>query len=41
MNISRDAENPFGEIQHSFMIKILGRESGHRGNIHQHNKDHI
>ena len=23
MNISRDAENPFDEIQHPFMIKIL------------------
>ena len=39
MIISIDAEKAFGRIQHPFMIKTP--ESGHRGNLPQHNKSHI
>ena len=39
MIISIDAEKAFDKIQHPFMMKTL--ESGHRGNLPQHNKDHI
>ena len=41
MIISVDAEKAFDEIQHPFMIKKNSPESGHRGYINQHNKDHI
>ena len=41
MIISIDAEKAFDEIQHPFMIKKKTPESGHRGYINQHNKDHI
>ena len=34
------AEKAFDKIQHQFMIKN-SPESGHRGNIPQHNKGHI
>ena len=37
MIISVDAEKAFDKIQHPFMIKN-SPESGHRGNILQHNK---
>ena len=40
MIISIDAENTFDKIQHPFMIKN-SPESRHRGNLPQHNKDHI
>ena len=40
MIISVDAEKAFDEIQHPFMIKKNSPESGHRGNISQHNKGH-
>ena len=36
---SIDAEKAFDKIQHPFIIKTP--ESGHRGNIPQHNKGHI
>ena len=37
--ISIDAEKSFDKIQHSFMIKKKNSpESGHRGNVPQHNK---
>ena len=39
MIISIDAEKAFDKIQHAFMIKTP--EIRHRGNIPQHNKDHI
>ena len=39
MIISIDAEKAFDKIQHPFMIKTP--ESGHRGNLPQHNKGHI
>ena len=38
--ISLDAEKAFDKIQHPFMIKY-SPESGHRGNLPQHNKGHI
>ena len=42
MIISIDAEEPFVKIQYSFMIKKKSSpESGHRGNLPQHNKGHI
>ena len=43
MTISIDAEKAFDKIQHPFMIKKKKNspESGHRGNIPQHNKGHI
>ena len=42
MVISKDAENAFDKIQYQFMIKKeTSRESGHKGNISQHNKGHI
>ena len=41
MIISVDAEKAFDKIQHPFMIKKNSPESGHRGYINQHNKDHI
>ena len=52
MIISIDEEKAFDEIQHPFMIYIYiytsiysiyiySPESGHRGNLHQHNKGHI
>ena len=34
-----DREKPFHKIQHPVMINSL--ESGHRGNLPQHNKGHI
>ena len=40
MIISIDAEKAFDKIQHRFMIKN-SPESGHRGNLHQHNKGRI
>ena len=40
MIISIDAEKAFDKIQHPFMIKN-SLESGHRGNLAQHNKGHI
>ena len=40
MIISIDAEKTFDKIQHTFMIK-KSPESGHRGNLSQHNKGHI
>ena len=40
MNISIDAEKAFDKIQHQFMNKNPP-ESGHRGNLPQHNKGHI
>ena len=40
MIISIDSEKAFGKIQHPFMIKN-SPESGHRGNLPQHNKGHI
>ena len=43
MIISVDAEKAFKKIQHAFMIKKKKKtspESGHRGNLHQHNKGH-
>ena len=39
MIISVDAEKASDKFQHPFMIKIL--QKGHRGNIAQHNEDHI
>ena len=39
MLISIDAKKAFDKIQH-FMIKN-SPESGHRGNLPQHNKGHI
>ena len=42
MVISIDAENAFDKIQYQFMIKKeTSLESGHKGNISQHNKGHI
>ena len=40
MIISIDAEKALNKIQHLFMIKNPP-ESGHRGNLPQHNKGHI
>ena len=40
MIISIDAEKSFNKIQHQFMIKN-SPESGHRGNLPQHNEGHI
>ena len=40
MIISKGAEKAFDNIQHPFMIKN-SPESGHRGNLSQHNKGHI
>ena len=40
MIISTDAEKAFDKSQHEFMIKN-SPESGHRGNLRQHNKGHI
>ena len=37
--ISIDAEKAFDKIQYLFMIKT--KQSEYRGNIPQHNKDHI
>ena len=39
MTISIDAEKAFDKIQHPSMIN--SPESGHRGNLLQHNKGHI
>ena len=42
MITSIGAENAFDKIQYPFMIKKKKPpESGHRGNISQHNKSHI
>ena len=38
--ISIDAKKAFDKTHHSFMIKNSQR-SGYRGNILQHNRDHI
>ena len=40
MMISIDAEKAFEKTQHPFLIKN-SPESGRRGNLPQHNKDHI
>ena len=37
--ISPDAEKAFDKIQHPFTIKT--QQSGYRGTIPQHNKDHL
>ena len=39
MITSIDAEKAFDKIQYTLMIKTP--ESGHRGNLPQHNKGHI
>ena len=42
--IISDAEKAFDKIQHPFMTKTKQNNSqhnGYRGNIPQHNKDHI
>ena len=39
MAISIDAEKALDKIQHQFMIKT--QQTGYRGNIPQHNNDHI
>ena len=39
MMISTDAEKDFNKVQYPFMIKTL--QTGHRGNIPQHNKGHM
>ena len=41
MIISIDAEKASDKIQHPFMIKKHSPESGHRGNLPQHDKGHI
>ena len=43
MIISIDTEEPFDKIQYPFMLKKkkYSPESGHRGNLPQHNKGHI
>ena len=45
MIISIDAEKAFDKIQHQFMINKQTNkhspESGHRGNVPQHNKGHV
>ena len=43
MIISVDAEKALAKIQHPFMIKKkkCSSQSGHRGNLPQHNKGHI
>jgi len=43
MIISIDAEEAFDKIQYPFMIKKkkTSPESGHGGNLPQHNKGHI
>ena len=41
MIISIGAEKAFDKIQESFMIKNICPETGHRGNLPQHNKGHI
>jgi len=38
MIISIDVEKAFDKIQYPFMIKKNSPESGHRGNLPQHNK---
>ena len=40
MIISIDAEKALDKVQHPFINKI-SPESGHRGNLPQHNKGHI
>ena len=40
MIISVDAEKSFDKVQHPFMIKNT-QQSGSRGSIFQHHKDHI
>ena len=45
MIISIDSEKAFDKIQHQFMINKQTNkhspESGHRGNVPQHNKGHV
>ena len=42
MIISIDAEKAFDKIQYSFMIKKRKpQQSGNRGNLPKHNKDHV
>ena len=41
MIISIGAEKAFDKIQHQFMIKKSTPESGHTGNLPQHDKGHI
>ena len=43
MILSIDAEKVFDKIQHPYLIKKIQHpsESGHRGNLPQHNKAHI
>ena len=40
MIISMDVKRAFDKIQHPLLVKN-SLESGHRGNISQHNKGHI
>ena len=39
MILSIDTEKAFEKLQHPFMI--MSPESGHRGNLLQHNKDNL
>ena len=39
--ISKNAEKAFDKIEHPFMILKNSLQSGHRGNLPQHNKGHI
>ena len=41
MIISVDIERVFDKFQYQFMILKNGPETGHRGNLLQHNKGHI
>ena len=36
-----NTEKEFDKIQHPFMIKKKSPESGHRGEVPQHNKGHM
>ena len=40
MIVSTDTEKVFDKIQHPFIIKN-SHQSEYRGNISQHNKDHL
>ena len=41
MIISTDTENACDKIQHLVIHEKSSSESGHRGNLSQHNKSHI
>ena len=41
MILLTDTEKAFDKIQHPFMTKKNPPESGHRGNLPQHNKGHV